>query len=116
MPSRVCLLCGRAAVPGGSRCETHGGLKSSWSKYKSAHPERSSMYQSEHWRILRDRVLREEPSCRRCGAPSTDVDHVIALADGGSWDRDNLQGLCRSCHRAKTGEDNRRRRKQKGQP
>ena len=98
-------------MPGGSRCEAHGGLKSNWAKYKAKHPERASSYQSEAWRRLRDRVLREEPNCRRCGGPSTDVDHIVALADGGVFfDRENLQGLCGSCHRAKTGEDNRRRR------
>jgi hypothetical protein len=29
------------------------------------------------WRKLRKRVLLEEPNCRRCGEPSTDVDHMI---------------------------------------
>jgi 5-methylcytosine-specific restriction protein A len=114
VPKRLCLLCGGFAVPGGSRCEKHGGLKSGWAKYKAAHPERSKSYQSEHWRILRDRVKREEPNCRRCGAPSTDVDHIVPLADGGAFsDRANLQALCHPCHKIKTGEDNRKRRKGK---
>jgi len=111
MPKRACLLCSRFAVPGGSRCEVHGGLKSGWSKYKAKHPARAAGYQSEAWRGLRDRVKREEPSCRRCGAPTTDVDHIVPLADGGGqFDRENLQGLCHPCHKKKTGEDNRRRR------
>jgi 5-methylcytosine-specific restriction protein A len=101
------------AVEGGSRCEAHGGLSSNWSKYKRDHPDRSSQYQSDAWRSLRDRVLQEEPTCRRCKrVPSTDVDHIVALADDGSfWDRENLQALCKPCHSAKTGEDNRARRK-----
>ena len=111
MPKRARLLCSRFAVPGGSRCEVHGGLKSGWSKYKAKHPARAAGYQSEAWRGLRDRVKREEPSCRRCGAPTTDVDHIVPLADGGGqFDRENLQGLCHPCHKKKTGEDNRRRR------
>lgn len=36
--------------------------------------------------------------CTACNtAPATEVDHI----SGGSNDRDNLQGLCRSCHESK---------------
>jgi 5-methylcytosine-specific restriction protein A len=57
----------------------------------------------------RDRaaVLAEEPLCRRCLAagrtePSTQVDHIKRLADGGSDERSNKQGLCTPCHDAKS--------------
>ena len=38
-----------------------------------------------------------------CGDPSTDCDHIVPKAEGGSDDRANLQGLCRYHHRRKTG-------------
>jgi 5-methylcytosine-specific restriction protein A len=57
----------------------------------------------------RDRaeVLREEPLCRACTAagrvePSTRVDHIKPLSDGGSDERENKQGLCEPCHDAKS--------------
>ena len=56
------------------------------------------------WRKLRKRVLEEEPSCRRCGEPSTDVDHIIPRRQGGSDERANLQSLCHSCHSKYTAE------------
>ncbi len=34
--------------------------------------------------------------------PSTEVDHILPLAQGGTHDRSNLQGLCHSCHSSKT--------------
>lgn len=34
-----------------------------------------------------------------------DIDHRIALADGGTNDDDNLQVLCDLCHSAKTTDD-----------
>jgi 5-methylcytosine-specific restriction endonuclease McrA len=34
------------------------------------------------------------------------VDHVVALARGGSNTRDNIQILCRSCNSAKQDRDN----------
>lgn len=57
-----------------------------------------------------DRVRREEPACRSCGAPTAEVDHVVGRADAlrMGWpeeliqDRRNAQGLCSECHRAKT--------------
>jgi 5-methylcytosine-specific restriction protein A len=56
------------------------------------------------------RVLREQPLCRRCAAQgrttaATQVDHIVALARGGTDDHDNLQGLCSECHGIKTVED-----------
>jgi 5-methylcytosine-specific restriction enzyme A len=57
------------------------------------------------WAKLRLLVLHEEPLCCVCGAPATDVDHIIALARGGDNSRGNLQALCKSCHSVKTLRD-----------
>ena len=53
----------------------------------------------EVWLVAQAVVLVEEPYCRACGAPTTDVHH---LRNGMMGKRDhtraNLIGLCRSCH------------------
>ena len=36
---------------------------------------------------------------------SWDIDHILPLALGGTNDLENLQILCRSCHRSKTAKD-----------
>ena len=55
------------------------------------------------WEPLRRAVLAEEPECRRCSRPATEVDHIVEVADGGPvHDRDNLQPLCHRCHATKT--------------
>jgi 5-methylcytosine-specific restriction protein A len=94
----------QCAVPGcsgktleDSRCRRHARV------WVGGQP--SSSYAG--WARLRARVLAEEPRCA-CGAPSTEVDHVVALAFGGSHARTNLRGICSSCHRRKTAEDSRR--------
>ena len=51
---------------------------------------------------LRRQVLTEEPTCRDCGAPATQVDHRLAIAFGGTSERSNLAALCAMCHRAKS--------------
>jgi hypothetical protein len=68
---------------------------------------------------LRRRVLAEEPVCRHCHQPATQVDHItsrarIAAQMVGMPDdliraaqdlRESLQGLCASCHAKKTEQE-----------
>lgn len=52
-------------------------------------------------------------NCRKCKNildATYEVDHIIALEDGGNNDIQNLQALCRNCHGKKTMEDNIKRR------
>jgi 5-methylcytosine-specific restriction enzyme A len=51
--------------------------------------------------------MAEEPFCRLClldgrHVASDEVDHIVSLANGGSDERSNKQGLCRPCHEAKS--------------
>jgi len=50
--------------------------------------------------ILRER-FGETCLVAGCDNPATDVDHVIALANGGAHDISNFQTLCGSCNSAK---------------
>jgi 5-methylcytosine-specific restriction protein A len=66
-------------------------------------------YGREH-EHMREIVLREEPLCRECLkhnriTPTTVADHRIPKAEGGSDDRENYQGLCDPCSRAKTASE-----------
>ncbi|SDI79502.1 HNH endonuclease [Pseudomonas abietaniphila] len=63
---------------------------------------------SAAWKRLRAQILAEEPLCRWCLArglyvASTDVDHISN--DGDDNRRDNLTGMCHSCHSIKTAQD-----------
>jgi 5-methylcytosine-specific restriction enzyme A len=37
--------------------------------------------------------------------PADDVDHIVPLYKGGTYDRGNLQPLCKAHHAAKTAQD-----------
>ena len=61
------------------------------------------------WQGIRERVLMAYPICVACwSTPSTEVDHIIPVSRGGTNEVGNLQGLCHSCHAAKTARDRRR--------
>lgn len=98
---KACITCGKR-IPYGSRCKQHGG--SNWDRYGAEHPERRQAYKDPAWKTRREAWLAEHPTCVRCGAKATDVDHVQALALGGSFDGP-VQSLCRSCHLKKTAAD-----------
>jgi 5-methylcytosine-specific restriction endonuclease McrA len=52
-------------------------------------------------------------NCKKCKNildATFEVDHILALEDGGNNDIHNLQALCRNCHGKKTMEDNIKRR------
>ncbi len=69
------------------------------------------------WDAARHYVLRRDRyTCQVCRvrfrACELDVDHIHEIADGGAWlDYTNLQAICRPCHRAKTQQYLRARRR-----
>lgn len=45
-------------------------------------------------------MLAEEPVCP-CGAPATEVDHIVPRERGGDDRRENLRGMCKPCNLAR---------------
>lgn len=70
----------------------------------SGRPVRETIPLKDRWAVLK----RDNYRCAKCGAtPSNDhsveleVDHVVAVARGGSNELANLQTLCRKCNQGK---------------
>lgn len=67
------------------------------------------------WTELRERKITQDPLCEHCKKggrvePAAEVDHIIPFEgkeDPLRLDWDNLQSLCRTCHKRKTAEDQR---------
>lgn len=94
MPLVTCQepLCGEAAHYRGY-CLTHAQTNDRQINRAGRH-----IYFTAKWRHTRERVLFEQPLCE-CGRIATDVHHITDLADGGDpWARENLAGLCATCH------------------
>lgn len=64
------------------------------------------------WKQQRIKCLqRDERKCQirgpRCTVIATEVDHVTAVAFGGTDDLENLQAACHNCHATKSGREGR---------
>lgn len=57
------------------------------------------------------RIWKRNPNCAGCGLPTNDstrkpeIDHIVALVNGGENRESNLQVLCAGCHRVKSHAD-----------
>ena len=70
---------------------------------RDGRPPASARGYDATWRKLRLMVLRARPVCQACGREEArHVDHIVALASGGTNDEANLQALCHACHSRKT--------------
>jgi 5-methylcytosine-specific restriction protein A len=58
----------------------------------------------------RKRILEREPLCRHCNQAgrtsiATEIDHIVPLSLGGTYEDSNVCPLCGPCHKAKTAKD-----------
>jgi len=111
MASRPNRACRYPRCPGyagdGGYCEAHASHKRERDRWRGSAASRGYDYQ---WQQVRVRALkRDKYLCQMCLAdgrvtPAVDVDHITPIRADSSrrLDLDNLQSLCRPCHRAKT--------------
>lgn len=100
MPSKQAMpcthpACGRLVLTG--RCDEH--------RVRDADVRLSPEERGygREWRSIRKVVKMRQPLCQHCRrAPTTDIDHILPMAAGGTNDYSNLQGLCKACHSRKT--------------
>ncbi len=70
-----------------------------------------TFYHTQRWRKLRQLVLKSNPLCVECTKHkritiATVADHIQPVRLGGeTWDINNLQGLCESCHNIKSSKE-----------
>lgn len=104
MPRRAPTICARPGCPRlarGRYCPEH--TRSRARDDAARRGTAATRGYDRAWRKLRERILARDPVCRSCDKrPSSEVDHIVPKAEGGSDHPDNLQGLCKSCHSRKT--------------
>ncbi|MFD7605165.1 HNH endonuclease [Streptomyces mirabilis] len=104
----ICLIrgCTKRTSRSG-RCADHAPQERAWLRKSPRNQRRDSTWE----RHTRPRALaRDGFACVRCGSRDhLEVDHVIPIAQGGTWTLDNAQTLCQPCHRGKTADDRRQK-------
>jgi 5-methylcytosine-specific restriction protein A len=102
-PAKQCLEFGCTALTEGgrSRCPEHEAARPKRSRRDRPTSGRRG-YDYEHQQA-RERFLKQNPYCVRCGAPATVLDHATPHRGNRALLRDpsNWQALCGSCHGSK---------------
>lgn len=102
MPERAPHICGCGrVVPSGATCPCQRKRDAERkARFNKTRPSSTQQGLGADWRKLRARHLLRHPFCEVCGAPTTDVDHIVPrrIAPERRLDPTNLQSLCRSHH------------------
>ena len=116
MPARPLQLCRERGCrtltrERGGRCDEHQRQQTRENN-KADNPDRRAsfkFYGSTRWRKLRQWILQMHPLCVDCKSDgvlrqATVVDHIKPRSERPdlAYDQDNLQGLCKTCHEAKS--------------
>ena len=93
--TRTARVCGRDGCPevviGANYCTAHAPAPWAGSTRNQHNPI--------GWARIRARVLRRDNNtCVYCGAPATEVDHVVPVSRGGSHSTTNLVASCKACN------------------
>lgn len=113
MPRRALTVCSTAGCPvltESGACDEHRRTrKRNEARRRRASGDPSmSVYNTDDWRNRRRAFLKRHPTCIRCGATATEVDHIVprrilVALEIHDPDADQfLQPLCQSDHARKT--------------
>ncbi|MDR6862161.1 HNH endonuclease signature motif containing protein [Phycicoccus sp. 3266] len=97
--SVLCSKCGNPFAP--PRASWRGGRpRTRCDACRSNHAK----IDGKRWRTLRQQILAGNPPCAvpSCGRLATQVDHIVALSQGGApYDLGNLRPICGPCNASK---------------
>jgi 5-methylcytosine-specific restriction endonuclease McrA len=109
--TRVCIMCSRPAIPGGSRCPEH--RRGNWDRRRTP----PGTYSDPLYLKNRAKILAPKPICHWCGQrPAPTADHLKAVAEGGGHELENLVPACERCNRLRGASLGGRNRKLRAPP
>ena len=102
---KVCAEPGCPTLVDTGRCPTHA--RKPWSVGRHDHGTTTRTGTAAYFRWRRQVMARDRNTCRikgpGCTQRATEADHITPIAWGGAeYDPANGQGICHTCHEAKT--------------
>jgi 5-methylcytosine-specific restriction protein A len=94
--------CARLADSGERYCREHTREPASAEPFRNALRANASLYNTARWKKLRNKKIKENPYCAKCGAGERlEVHHLVPPRGNGElfFDEGNMIVVCESCHR-----------------
>lgn len=94
-------------------CDSHSEHAIGWKRTQQKKGNTTDRGYGWAWQKIRKRILqRDAYLCQPCleigiVKAATDVDHIINKESGGSDSENNLQSICKECHKLKTAAESR---------
>lgn len=92
-------------------CDAHADRRSNWQARQQRTGTTTARGYGAAWRKIRQRIMERDGGlcqpCLRLGFTvlAYAVDHIVNKARDGTDADDNLQAICRECHKAKTARE-----------
>ncbi len=89
-------------------CDEHADQRHGWAKTQAIKGNTTQRGYGYAWQKLRITIFERDgylcQVCKRAGriTPATEIDHIKNKASGGTDESDNLQAICKTCHKIKT--------------
>lgn len=111
LPKTPCRKCGVATANRTFYCDAHAQFAFGWATRQLGKTTTQRGYGAA-WRKLAKLIMRRDKVCQPClkqgfYTPATEVDHITPRAAGGLDTPENLQAICKACHKAKTAREGR---------
>lgn len=119
MKLNLCKYAGCSALTPNYYCAKHKALSDkrraehNKKAFQNAVRSNQNLYHTQRWRTLRASIIAKYKVCLVCGSSENlTVDHIIAPRGNEElfFNENNLQTLCKSCHRIKTAREIQERR------
>ncbi|MEU5577792.1 HNH endonuclease signature motif containing protein [Streptomyces huasconensis] len=107
----ICLVggCPQRTVRAG-RCSDHAPAERPWLRASARNRVRDAARRLWDRQVRPRALVRDGFACVRChDREGLEVDHVLPIAQGGTWTLENAQTLCRRCHAEKTATERRKK-------
>ena len=108
MRAKICATAGcNILIPQSERhCKAH--IPEPRKPFQNAIRLNEEYYHTKEWRVLRKKILKEQPVCSKCGNDmNLEIHHIVAPRGNEElfFNENNLMTVCKGCHKVLTARE-----------